>query len=185
MRPKRIITSLLVVACALFFLVNVPAAPLKKEAEFGAVVKLVEAHYRVKRVGISTLARVGIATAKTTAKIISPTARKYLRLGDFKLAIFEDQDFSAAANEFHRRMRETLEPDWLPLISVRTRDEAQTFTYLKEDGDKCKVLIVVIEGRDGVVVQVDLKPQELFKLLRDPEDESRAIADEAATAEPE
>lgn len=186
MRPKRIITSLLVACCALSCLVSVPAAPLKKEAEFGAVVKLVEAHYRVKRVGLSTLARVGIATAKTTAKIISPTARKYLRLGDFKLAIFENQDFSAAAaHEFHRRMRETLEPDWLPLVAVRTQDEAQTFTYLKEDGDKCKVLVVVIEGRDGVVVQVDLKPQELFKLLRDPEDESRAIADEAATAEPE
>lgn len=192
MRPKRINSSLLVAtlvaaaSCAFCLLdTATTAAPLKKEAGFGAVIKLVEAHYRAKHTSIPVLARFGIATAKTTAKLVSPTARKYLRLGDFKLAVFEDQEFSASANEFHRRMRETLEPDWHSLVVVRAPDEAQTFTYTKEDGDKFKVLIVVIEGRDGVVVQVDLKPQEFFKLLQNPEDESRAIADEAATTEPE
>ena len=184
MSLRRIMTCLLI-AFAVALAPFVGAAAAKKEPEFGAVVKLLETHYGVKHRGIPTLARMGIATAKTTAKIISPTARRYLRLGDFKLAIFEDEDFSAGAVALHRRLRETLAPDWQPLVVVLTQDEAQTFTFTKADGDKFKVLVVFIEQRDAVVVQVDLKPQEFFKLLRDPENESRAIADEAATAEPE
>lgn len=162
---------------------STPIFGAKTEGGFGEVVKLIESHYGAKQVRVSKAARLGAAMAKTGAKVVSRKARQYLRYGDFKLAVFEDQDFSADSIAFHRRMREAVEPGWLPLVVVRVPGESQVFTYTKEEGGKFKVLVIVLEQRDGVVVQVDLNTREMLKLLRDPADESRVIADEAAADE--
>ena len=122
-----------------------------------------------------------------TAKVVSKSARRVLRFGDFKLAIFEDQDFSGrdAGTDIRTRLRQTLEPNWHPLIAVRVEDEGQTFTYTKADGDKFKVLIVVIGQRDATVLQVNLNPEDFAKLLLNPEQESRELTNEATSVEQE
>ncbi|MGH9945147.1 MAG: hypothetical protein ACRD9R_22580 [Pyrinomonadaceae bacterium] len=185
-QQHRLIVWLFVAALTLLPLQSPARATAKKNAGFGDMVRLMERHYKVRHRGIPTLANLGIKAARTTAKIVSPTARKYLRtVGDFKLALFEDQDFSAGAGTFYRGVRETMEPGgWHPLVVVLTSDDAQVFTYTKATGEKYKVLVVVIEQRDAVAVEVELYPREFFQLLRDPEGESRSLADEAATAEP-
>jgi len=158
-------------------------AGAKETPEYHAVVKLIESHYRVKHRGIPSVANMGVKTAK----IISRDARRVLRFGSFKLALFEDQDFSGretAGSDFRTRMRQMLEPGWHPLIFVRLEDEAQTFTYTKADGDKFKVLVVVIGQRDATVLQVNLNGEEFAKLLLNPERESKSLTDEAASAEP-
>src|SRR4028119_434844 len=65
-------------------------AVAKETPEYSAVVKLIESHYRVKHRGIPFVANLGVKTAK----VVSKNARRVIRFGDFKLAIFEDQDFS-------------------------------------------------------------------------------------------
>jgi len=116
-----------------------PVEAATKEAEYHAVVKLIESHYRVKHRGIPFVANLGVKTAK----VISKDARRVLRFGSFKLAIFEDQDFSGrdapASGDIRTRMRQTLEPDWHPLVGVRLEEEGQTYTFTKADGDKVKV----------------------------------------------
>lgn len=162
-------------------------AGAKETPEYHAVVKLIESHYRVKHRGIPFVANMGVKAGVTTAKILSRDARRVLRFGSFKLALFEDQDFSGretAGSDFRTRMRQTLEPGWHPLIFVRLEDEAQTFTYTKADGDKFKVLVVVIGQRDATVLQVNLNGEEFAKLLLNPERESKSLTDEAASAEP-
>jgi hypothetical protein len=152
------------------------------------VVKLIESHYRVKHRGVPFVVDLGVATAK----VVSKNARRVLRLGSFKLAIFEDQDFTgrdavpaAAGGDIRARLRRTLEPEWHPLVAARLEEEGQTYTYTKSDGDKFKVLIVVIGQRDASVLQVSLNPEDFAKLLLNPERESRELTSEAASAEQE
>ena len=155
----------------------------KETPEYHAVVKLIESHYRVKHRGIPFVANLGVKTAK----VFSKDARRVLRFGDFKLAIFEDQDFSGreASVDIRTRMRQTLEPGWHPLVGVRLEDEAQTYTFTKADGDKFKVLIIVIGQRDATVLQVNLNTEEFAKLLMNPERESRELTNEATSVEQE
>ncbi len=160
------------------------AATTKETPEYHAVVKLVESHYGVKHRGIPFIANAGVKTAK----LVSKDAQRVLRFGDFKLAIFEDQDFSgrdAKGDLLRTRLRRTLEPDWHPLLAVRVEEEGQTFTYTKADGDKYKVLILVIGQRDATVLQVDLNRAEFAKLLMNPEQESRELTNEATSDAPE
>ena len=159
----------------------VAAAP-KKDAEYSAVVKLIESHYRVKHRGIPFVADLGVKTAK----VISKSARRVLRFGDFKLAIFEDQDFSgrdAGTVDIRSSLRRTLEPEWHPLVAVQLEEEGRTYTYTKADGDKFKVLVVVIGQRDATVLQVNLNAEEFVKLLKNPEQESRELTNEATSVE--
>ncbi|HYY41378.1 MAG TPA: hypothetical protein VE775_01525 [Pyrinomonadaceae bacterium] len=168
-----LLAALIVCACA-------PNVGASSEAEYHAVVKLVESYYHAKHRGVPTLATLGLKAAK----VVSSDARRVMRFGDFKLAIFEDQDFNArdGYTEFHRLLRQTLLPGWEPLLAVRARDEGQTYTFTKPDGDKYKVLIIALAQRDGTVLQVNLDRDEFAKLLQDPEQETRNITDEAATA---
>jgi hypothetical protein len=174
--------NLLLVACLLC--TGTPsftaAVPMKEAAEYHEVVKLVESYYHVKHKGLPVLANLGMKTAK----VLSSDVRKAMRFGDFKLAIFEDQDFTTrdGFGEFHHLLRTTLEPDWGTLLAVRERDEAQTYTFVKDAGERYKVLIVVIAQHDGTVLEVDLNREEFVKLLRDPEQETKNINDEATRA---
>jgi hypothetical protein len=162
-------------------LLAAPVAQATETPEYHAVVKLVESHYHVKHRGIPFVANLGAKTAK----IVSKDARRVLRFGDFKLAIFEDQDFSGreAGGDIRTRLRRTLEPHWHSLVAARLEDEGQTYTYTKADGDKFKVLIVVIGQRDATVLQVNLNPEEFAKLLLNPEAQSREITNEATSVE--
>ncbi|MDQ1524295.1 MAG: hypothetical protein QOE47_2219 [Pyrinomonadaceae bacterium] len=172
-------------------IIALPASPVaattttaatEKGAEYSAVVKLIETHYKVKHRGIPFVANLGAKTAK----VVSKDARRVLRFGTFKLAIFEDQDFSgrdSAAGDIRARFRQTLEPEWHPLVAVRLEEEGQTYTYTKADGDKFKVLIVIIGQRDATVLQVNLNPEEFAKLLLNPERESRELTNEATSVE--
>ncbi len=151
-----------------------------KEAEYNTVVRLIESYYHVKHKGIPVLANIGMKTAK----VLSSDVRRVMRFGDFKLAIFEDQDFSARDGfvEFHQQLRQTLQPAWSPLLAVRARDEGLTYTFTKEDGEKYKVLIIALAQRDGTVLQVDLNRAEFIKLLQDPEGQTKNITDDATSA---
>jgi hypothetical protein len=168
--------ALLLSICTLSAIVN----GATKEAEYNAVVRLVESYYHVKHRGIPTLASLGMKTAK----IVSSDVRHAMRFGSFKLAIFEDQDFTTrdGFTEFHQQLQQTLEPDWTALLAVRARDDGQTYTYVKDDAGKYKVLIIVIAAHDGTVLQVDLNKEEFVKLLQDPEQETKNITSEATSA---
>ena len=184
---RRPFTPLLLLVISASFvalpaIVEAAAATAAKETpEYHAVVKLIESHYHVKHRGIPFVANLGVKTAK----VVSKDARRVLRFGDFKLAIFEDQDFSGrdAAGDIRTSLRRTLEPHWHPLVAARVQEEGQTFTYTKVDEDKFKVLIVVIGQRDATVLQVNLNPEEFAKLLLNPEQQSREITNEATSVE--
>jgi hypothetical protein len=98
--------------------------------------------------------------------------RRFAELGSVKLATFEDQDFSAPKStpDFATRLRNRLEPEWQPLVEVRSNQEhSQTHIYTAEAGRLFKVLVIQIGQRDATALQVSVTPENLSKLLQNPE----------------
>jgi hypothetical protein len=161
----------------------VPLAQAKDD-DFGAVVKVIEHFYRVKHEGIPFLARAGIKTATTVARLSGGQRRQLAEAGSVKVAYFEDQDFRGQGNfaAFKTAIGATLAARWSPFIQAASpKDEEQTYIYLRDAGDKFDVMVVTIERREACVVQITLSPQNLAKLLRDPEEMGKTITVDATT----
>ena len=147
---------------------------------YDAAVKLVETHYKAKHRGIPWMARAAVGTAK----IISSDVRRVARYANVRVAVFEDQDFTAGdATQFNALLKQRLAPHWSQLLAVRGTEEGQVYTYVRKDGDYFKVLTAVIEPRDAVVVEADLNLEEFAKLVANPEEESRSLSRDATTAD--
>ncbi len=170
-----------VLSLSLLTLLLAPVAKAKEIEPFGVVVKLVGSYYRVKqkRIPLMKLARLGARVAGLkTAK-------------NFKLAIFENQDFAGHddSNEFAEMVGKafTFDKEWQPLVILQsTRDGAQIYTYIKNtNSENVRLLLVNIGQRNATVLQVDIAPQALLKLLEQPDSLSNALTNEAADESPQ
>lgn len=157
-----------------------------KGDDFKSVVKLIEQFYGVKHQGIPFLARAGMKVGTTAARIKGGTAKRIAEAGSIKLAVFEDQAFTKEFGPFRASLNTALAGTWTPLIqTLAGGGEEQTYIFLREAGDKFKVLVVTIEQRDATVVQVTLSPRNLALLMRDPEGTGKAITEEATIMDQE
>ncbi len=155
---------------------------LAKGEDFNAAVKVVERFYGVKHKSIPFLARAGIKTATTVARLAGGVKQQIAEAGSVQVAYFEDQDFSSKGNvaNFKFSMNAAL-GSWSPLIQVTSRDESQTHVYLREANEKFNILVVTLDQREGCVVQVTVSPRTLATLLKDPDNMGQAITAEATT----
>jgi hypothetical protein len=171
-------------ALALLSLVPVTRA---KDNGFADVVKLIEQFYHVKHQGIPLLARAGLKTATTVARISGGPRRQIAEAGSVKVAYFDDQDFRSTSSYtgFKSSMNSVL-TGWSLLIQVASpKEEAQTYIYLREAGEKFNVMVVTIEPREACVVQVNLSPASLAKLMRNPDEMGNTITVDATTNDKE
>jgi hypothetical protein len=176
---KVIAASLMFIALALV----VPVTRAKGD-DFNDVVKLIEQFYHVKHQGIPLLARAGIKTATTVARISGGRRRQIAEAGSVKVAYFEDQDFKSNGDyiRFKSLMGAALDGDWSPLIQVASpKDQEQTYIYLREAGEKFNVLVVTLEPREACVVQVNVSPSTLAKLMQNPDEMGNEITIDATT----
>src|SRR6185436_17416580 len=110
-----------------------------KGDDFNDVVRLIEQFYHVKHQGIPFLARAGIKTATTVARISGGRRRLIAEAGSVKVAYFEDQDFRSQGDyvRFKSLMSTALDGDWSPLIQVTSpKEQEQTYIYLRDAGQK-------------------------------------------------
>lgn len=177
--------KLIAIGFAILVLNFAPVASAKGD-DFGDVVKLIERFYHVKHKGIPFLARAGLKTATTVARLAGGRKRQIAEAGSVKVAYFEDQDFTAGGgfSQFKSTMNAALVNSWSPLIQVASpKSDEQTHVYLREAGDKFHVLVMTIEPREACVVQVTLSPQNLAMLLRSPDDMGMTITVDATTTD--
>ena len=175
------------ISLAVFVLLGVVPVTQAKGDGFGNVVKLIEQYYHVKHQGIPFLARAGLKTATTVARISGGQRRQIAEAGSVKVAYFDDQDFrsSGSYTGFKSSMNSVL-TEWSPLIQVASpKEEAQTYIYLREAGEKFNVMVVTIEPREACVVQVNLSPENLAKLMRNPDEMGNTITVDATTNDKE
>ncbi|MGB9182124.1 MAG: hypothetical protein WCB68_23045 [Pyrinomonadaceae bacterium] len=147
-------------------------AEAQKPGDYDAVVKTIESHYHVKHKGVPAIAKLGMKVAR----------RKQNEIKSFKLANFEDQDFSAhkSSEDIHVALRRSLTSEWHALLALRSmKDEAQTYTFYKEAGENFKVLVVNIERRDATVLEAEISTEALAQLIKSPDSLSRSLIDEA------
>lgn len=151
-----------------------------KGDDFNSVVKMIEQFYRVKHVGIPFLAKAGMKVGTTAARIKGGEAKRIAEAGSVKLAVFEDQNFKGDFIKFRSSLNAALNVTWMPLVqTLSVADEEQVYVFLKDAGEKFHVLVITIEQRDAIVVQVTLSPRNLAQLLKDPEGTGKAITQEA------
>ena len=159
-----------------------------KGDDFGSIVKLIEQFYNVKHEGIPFLAKAGIKTAATVARIKGGTARRVAEAGSVKVAIFENQQFDRGSDftRFRSTLNDALKGTWMPLIqTLSATDKEQCYVFLRDAGTKFNVLVITIEQRDATVVQVTVSPENLRLLMKDPEGMGKEITDEATTVDQE
>ncbi len=152
-----------------------------KGDNFSDAVKLIERHYRVKHKSIPFIARAGMKTAVVAARIAGGQKRRLAEAGSVKVAYFENVEFGRAkAPAFRSAINAALGTTWMPFVQVQSAKEGeQVYIFLRDAGEKFNVMVITIEPRDATVVQVDLRPETLKKLMQDPDEMAGAINAEA------
>lgn len=180
MTKKMTFIGMLALGC--FLVSGTPAQA--KDDNFDGVVKVIERFYHVKHKSIPFLARAGMKTAVTAARIAGGSKKRLAEAGSVKVAYFEDQDFENGPGmvSFKAAVITALGKTWSPFVQVASpKSGEQVYIFLRNAGEKFHVLTITIDRRDASVVQVTLSPSTLAKLIQDPEDMGRAINDEATT----
>jgi len=177
------------IALSLMFIALLGFVPMTqaKGDDFGEVVRLIEQFYHVKHEGIPLLARAGMKTATTVARISGGPRRQIAEAGSVKVAYFEDQNFRSSGSyaAFKSSMNSVL-TGWSPFIQVASpKEDAQSYIYLRDAGNKFNVMVVTIEQREACVVQVNLSPENMAKLMRTPDEMGNKITVEATTNDKE
>ena len=158
-----------------------------KDDGFDAAVKLVETQYKVKRKSVPLLARAAIKGGRAVARIASSRIPELAEAGSVRLAVFEDQDFSrpAAGTPFMTSLRGALTSEWSALVQLLSPDDGeQSYVYMREAGERFKLLVVNISRRDATVLEIKLRPETLVKLMQDPDVMGKTLANEAGADAP-
>ena len=157
-----------------------------KGDDFKSVVKLIEKFYGVKHQGIPFLAKAGMKVATTAARIKGGTARRLAEAGSVKVAVFEDQAFDGEFTRFRASLNAAMNETWTPLVqTLSPNTEEQVYIFVRESGEKFNVLLITIERREAVVVQITLSPKNFALLLKDPEGTGKSITEEATIIDQE
>jgi hypothetical protein len=149
---------------------------------FTDAVKMIEQFYHVKHQNIPLLARAGIKTVRTAAKIRGGDYKRLAEAGSVRVAFFEDQSFDSRGQiaSFKQSMQATLAGAWSPLVqTLAPRDEEQTYIFIRDAADKFHVLVVTIERHDATVIQATVSPEILAQLMKDPEGMGKALTEDA------
>lgn len=164
--------------------------PLSAQAErdgFNDAVKAIEQFYHVKHKTIPLLARAGIKTMRTAAKIRGGEWKRLAELGSARVAFFEDQEFNSRGQiaSFKAAVRNSLGGEWSTLVqTLSPKDEEQTHIFIRDAGTNFHVLVITIDRHEGTVVEATIRPEVLAELLKDPGEMGKQITDEATTSDP-
>ena len=136
---------------------STPAAA--RADDFDAVVRNVRAACGGRKVRIPFLGLAGFAT-----RIVRPAGVK-----SFKLAVFEGLTKTGDVSGLGAAIRQSLGPEWRPLVRVRGgRGAVQTHVYVRDAGDNLKLMIVTLGGEQATVIRAKVSPEALAKFARDP-----------------
>ncbi len=130
--------------------------------EFKDIVKYIETQYRAKKTRIPML-----GLANFAVKLIRPAGVK-----GFKLAVFEDQDFSTRneIGSFDAVMRDSYRKNWQPLLRMNSKRDgsARTYIYARNNGKDVQFALVTFEEREAVVIEVKFNPDAAARFLENP-----------------
>ncbi len=145
------------------------AAGLAGDWDFDHVVKAIESHYGVKRVHIPFM---GVANFALKMKHPAGTS-------EFQLAVFQNLDSSPAYRDpadRDRLMQMVSGRGLHPMITARSRRDAQsTYIFMDDAGKSMRLLIVTFQRDGATVIQVKADGNTLLRALADPEGTANSL----------
>ena len=154
---KNIIISLFL--AALLFTFAAPNASAK-DKEYEAIVKHLQSNYQAKKVRIPFM-----WLARFAVRIVKPAGVK-----SFNFTVFENLKFSPETfdDEMQSAMRNSLSPDWLPILRVRSRGGEQVYAYMREFGKDVKMMLVTVDKEQATVIRATFNPEKLAEFINNP-----------------
>ncbi|HSE97720.1 MAG TPA: VWA domain-containing protein [Blastocatellia bacterium] len=140
------------------------------DKDFKMIVKKIESSYNARQRKIPFLGLAGFLV-----KIVKPAGVK-----EFKLAIFEEQDFSPGTDDhnFHKTIESSFKDKWQPVVRSNMRSEgSRAFVYSQPAGKDIELLSVTFSRRQAIVVQAKVDPQAVMKFLENPQIMGISLAD--------
>ncbi|HWN98466.1 MAG TPA: hypothetical protein VNS63_04280, partial [Blastocatellia bacterium] len=146
----------------LLVVIVVAAQSVARADDFGMIVDKIEKHYNAKQKKIPFLGLAGFAV-----KLIRPAGVK-----SFKVAIFEDQDFTAGKRdrEFEQSITRSLNEKWKP--TVRSNDRVsgnRSYVYTHQSGKDLEMITVTMSARQAIVAQAKINPEAVSKFMDKPQ----------------
>src|SRR5215831_1307935 len=161
-RLLHLVRKTFIFAIMIALLVSPSFLALAKGKGFKDVVKHIETTYGAKKVRIPLL-----GLANFAVKLVRPAGVK-----GFKLAVFEDQNFSAreGAASFDAVMRQAYNKDWQPMVQVSSKRDgaSHTFIYVKSSGKDVQFALAALDNREAVVLEVKFNPDAAARFLENP-----------------
>lgn len=125
--------------------------PLCAESDFDRTVSRLERHLETQRLHIPFLGLLSGLSGFT----------RPLGVKDFKLAIFEHID----SDRLKMRIPTSdLGPGWNPVVRVTSRTE-HVEIFARHESDWVRMLVVTVDGNDGTVVQMSVKPNKVWEMV--------------------
>jgi hypothetical protein len=156
-RNKRQFVRLTIAVLAVCFTLPRPAFA---GDDFGRIVRHIEVNYQVHRQH-----RWAMGMAGFVVKFWHFAGVKSL-----KAAIFENQNFVNAASDtgFDEVVRAAMDSGWQPMVQEWDRHSGErTYIYAQDLGKDLKLLVVVLESNEAVVLQVKVDPDRLEGFIRE------------------
>jgi len=165
----RKFTGVRMLAVALLILLAAPLAEAS-DKDFKMIVKKIESSYSARQRKIPFLGLAGFLV-----KIVKPAGVK-----EFKLAVFEDQDFSPGPHdyEFQKVIESSFKDKWQPVVRSNIRAEgSRAYIYSQPAGKDIELLSVTFARRQAIVVQAKVDPKSVMKFLENPQIMGISLAD--------
>ena len=131
-----------------------------KGNEYDAVCDHIEKRYKAKKVKIPFM-----WLARMAVGIVKPAGVKA-----FKVTIYRNLDISRSTLDAEMRdvMKNAFDDEWSPILRVVSREGEQVYMNMREYRRSVKILLVVIDRDEAVVVRARFNPEKLAEFINDP-----------------
>jgi hypothetical protein len=157
--------ALALTVTALFCASSLPAfakttKPTKTKDDFGIIVRHIETQYHVHRQHRFVMGLAGFVVKFW----------HFAGVKNFKGAIFDNGQLlnAAADNRFDEVVRGAMDSGWQPVVQEFDRRSGErTYIYMQDLGKDMKVLAVVLETNEAVVIQAKVDSDKLSDFVKD------------------
>lgn len=149
---------------AVLFLVFTAFSPVAAEAkggdEYGRVVNHLKTKYRAKKVRVPFM-----FLARWAVGVVRPAGVK-----SFNITLFEKLQFSRATldEEMSAAMKNSLGPEWSPILRVRSHEGQQVYVNMRESGANVKLMMVAIDKEGAAIIRATFSPDRLADFINNP-----------------
>ena len=136
------------------------AAEAKSGGEYGKVVKHLKTKYKAKKVRVPFM-----FLARWAVGMVRPAGVK-----SFNITLFEKLQFSRATldEEMNAAMKDSLGPEWSPILRVRSHEGQQVYVNMRESGNDVRLMMVAIDKEGAAIIRATFSPEGLANFINNP-----------------